>query len=436
MRLSIQATASGDPLAGTVPRNLGAASSGLGGALLPAVAAAVILTACSGGGGTASNSVLPGVPGSVLAQAAARSNGALSPDAVTYTSLYSFKGGSDGTNPYAGLVDVNGTLYGTTEIGGTGDDGTVFSITTSGAESVLHSFAGGSDGAYPWAGLTDVNGTLFGTENGGVNNLGTVFSITTSGTERILHTFTGPPDGQLSYAGLVDVDGTLYGTTQYGGTGSCGGGCGTVFKITTSGAESVIYSFTNGSDGGYPYAGLLNVKGTLYGTTQEGGASDAGTVFSITTSGKESVLHSFTAGLDGAEPYAGLVNLGGTLYGTTNSGGASNKGTVFSITLSGTETVLHSFTGGSDGGYPYAGLLNVNGTLYGTTAIGGTSKNGGRGTVFKITKAGKESVVYRFQSAPDGANPYAGLIDVGGTLYGTTLAGGASGAGTVFSIGL
>jgi uncharacterized repeat protein (TIGR03803 family) len=407
--------------------------------VFPVVAVVLSLAACSGsGGGSPPNLALPQAPGPVLEQASARSNAdALpAPDIVTYTSLYSFAGGSDGESPYAGLLNVHGTLYGTTELGGASDDGTAFSVTTSGTESVLHSFMGGSDGAYPYARLLDLDGTLYGTVNGGVNNVGTIFSMTTSGTESVLHTFTGPPDGQLSYAGLVDVDGTLYGTTQYGGTGSCGGGCGTVFKITGPGTESVIYSFTNGSDGGYPYAGLISVNGTLYGTTQEGGASGAGTVFSITTSGTESVLHAFTGSpSDGAYPYAGVVNVDGTLYGTTNVGGASNDGTVFSITPSGTETVLYSFKGGSDGAAPYAGLLNVNGTLYGTTAVGGVSKNG-HGTVFKVTKAGKESVVYHFHAAPDGANPYAGLVEVNGVLYGTTIAGGANGAGTVFSLSL
>lgn len=97
----------------------------------------------------------------------------------------------------------------------------------------------------------------------------------------MLHTFTGPPDGQLSYAGLVDVDGTLYGTTQYGGTGSCGGGCGTVFKITKAGKESVVYRFKAAPDGENPYAGLIDVNDVLYGATIGGGASGDGTVFSI-----------------------------------------------------------------------------------------------------------------------------------------------------------
>ena len=136
--------------------------------------------------------------------------------------------------------------------------------------------------------------------------------------------------------------------------------------------ESVLHRFAGGSDGASPLAGLTNVGGTLYGTTGgEGDASDYGTVFKITTSGTESVLHRFAGGSDGASPYAGLTNVGGTLYGTTEGGGASDNGTVFRITTSGKEKVLYSFAGGNDGAYPQAGLTNVGGTLYGTTLLRG-----------------------------------------------------------------
>jgi uncharacterized repeat protein (TIGR03803 family) len=217
---------------------------------------------------------------------------------------------------------------------------------------------------------------------GGANGDGTVFKITTSGTETVLHNFpTGSRDGYFPYAGLLDIKGTLYSTTYTGGENYFG----TVFSITTSGAETVLYSFKGApGDGLFPYAGLLNAKGTLYGATYEGGANYDGTVFSITTSGAETVLYSFKGGSgDGEDPEAGLINVKGTLYGTTyEGGGAAGGGTVFAVTTSGKETLLHSFTGSGDGEYPIAGLIDVSGTLYGTTPAGGANDGG---TVFALS---------------------------------------------------
>jgi uncharacterized repeat protein (TIGR03803 family) len=310
----------------------------------------------------------------------------------TETLLHSF-GGGDGGYPEADLLNVKGTLYGTTYIGGGASSsiGTVFSITPSGTETVLHSFAVDSgDGLEPAAGLLNVEGTLYGTtEQGGANcsgsfGCGTVFAITLSGTETVLHSFGGTGDGGFPKAGLLNVNGTLYGTTAGGGAN----GHGTVFSITTSGTETVLYSFKGGTgDGGYPEAGLLNVNGTLYGTTAIGGTNNGGTVFSITTSGTEAVLYSFKGGTgDGESPAVGLLNVEGTLYGTTAGGGANGHGTVFSITPSGAETVLYSFKGGKDGKEPSAGLLNIKGTLYGTTELGGGSGCGkGCGTIFSLS---------------------------------------------------
>jgi len=206
---------------------------------------------------------------------------------------------------------------------------------------VLHSFAGYNqgDGLEPEAGLINIKGTLYGTTSGGgANCCGTVFSITPSGTETVLHSFGGSGDGGYPYAGLINVKGTLYGTTVSGGSSSCKHntlvGCGTIFSITPSGIERVLHTFAGGSgDGANPYAALLNVNGTLYGTTEEGGVHGHGTVFKVTPRGKETVLHSFGGSGDGAHPYAGLINVKGTLYGTTARGGANNDGTVFSLTL-------------------------------------------------------------------------------------------------------
>src|SRR5579871_2237066 len=251
---------------------------------------------------------------------------------------------------------------------------------------VLYSFAGGHDGANPYAGLINVHGTLYGTTTAGggfgcnSSGCGTAFSITPSGAEQLLYQFGGKKDGSFPYAGLVGVKGTLYGTTDAGGENRCGEfNCGTVFSMTTSGKEKVLYSFGSRSgDGTTPFAALINVNGTLYGTTPGGGAYGNGTVFSITTSGKEKVLYSFgSRSGDGTTPYAALINVNGTLYGTTTGGGAYGNGTIFSTTTPGAEKVLHSFgSRSSDGTSPYAALINVNGTLYGTTAGGGAYGNG------------------------------------------------------------
>jgi uncharacterized repeat protein (TIGR03803 family) len=408
--------------------------SGAGRYALGFCAGVGLLAGCGGGSGTPL-SPSPAGPSTALGTTTAEQTRSH----VRYKVLYSFGGSGDAANPYAGLVDVKGMLYGTTFDGGANGDGTVFSITRSGTETVLYSFKGGpGDGEYPFASLINVKGTLYGTTSeggaycGSTGGCGTVFSITPSGTETVLHSFGGSGDGNGPLAGLINVKGKLYGTTNEGGANNDG----TVFSITVSGKETVRYSFKGGSgDGEFPLPGLINVKGKLYGTTIYGGTNDDGTVFSITPSGKETVLYSFKGGSgDGERPYAGLINVKGTLYGTTHLGGANSYGTVFSISRrSGTETVLYSFKGGSgDGEYPYAGLINVNGTLYGTTIEGGVN---GVGTVFSTTPSGTETVLHSFGGAGDGEYPYyGGLISVKGKLYGTTYYGGASGDGTVFRL--
>jgi uncharacterized repeat protein (TIGR03803 family) len=375
-----------------------------------------------------------------------------------YAVIYLFKGppkGADG--PAAGLTNVNGTFYGTTTGGGSRREGTVFRLTASGQETGLHGFAGApNDGSAPQASLLNVKGTLYGTtQYGGAYKKGTVFTITTSGKETVLYSFRGGSrDGELPLGALLDVNGVLYGTTEAGGSvTSCGGGgCGTVFSITTSGREGVLYKFKANNDGQAPYAGLVNVGGTLYGTTNAGGAHcvsgvACGTVFSITTSGNERVLYSFEgAPTDGQNPQANLINVNGKLYGTTTGGGggacgggSQGCGTVFAITPSGTETVLHSFGNGSDGAVSQAALLDVNGMLYGTTVSGGQS--GSYGTVFEISTSGKERVVHSFDGG-SGAYPQSTLINVEDTLYGTAPLGGNAncfkgfdeGCGLVFSL--
>jgi uncharacterized repeat protein (TIGR03803 family) len=311
--------------------------------------------------------------------------------------LYAFQFGTDGAGPQARLISVKGTLYGTTISGGKHGDGTVFSVTPSGGEQVLYAFKAGNDGVAPAAGLINVNGTLYGTTREGgdtacfAGGCGTVFSVTTSGIETVLHAFSGGSDGATPFAELINVNGTLYGTTISGGSTGCGGyGCGTLFSITPGGTEQVLHAFKGGRrDGCEPVAGLINVNGTLYGTTKSGGIAGCGgkgcgTVFSITPGGTEQVLYAFKGGRsDGCEPVAGLINVNGTLYGTTEYGGAFVRGTVFSVTPKGAENVLYSFEGGkTDGAHPQAGLVSIKGTLYGTTDTAGASRVG---TVFSIT---------------------------------------------------
>ena len=204
---------------------------------------------------------------------------------------------------------------------------------------------------------------------------------------------------------------------------------------------TVIYTFTGGSDGANPLAGFaIDGLGNLYGTATYGGTPGDGVVFKLSASGQETVLHAFTGGTDGANPEASLImDKSGNLYGTTYSGGVSNAGTVFMVTRGGKEKVLHSFAGGTDGASPVAGLTMDNaGNLYGTTTAGGSS---GNGTVFKLavpTVAGgawKESLLYSFGSGTDGTIPVAGVtFDAAGNLYGTTSAGGTYGYGTVFQL--
>jgi uncharacterized repeat protein (TIGR03803 family) len=348
--------------------------------------------------------------------------------------LHSFNSGMDGKYPKAGLVDVAGTLYGMTEVGGTHNGGAVFSVNpTTGVETLVYSFAGEPDGDFPLAGLIDVNGMLYGTTaNGGDANKGTAFSVNpTTGAETVLHSFDSASDGQIPVAGLIDVKGMLYGTTEYGGTV----GAGTVFSLNpTTGTETVLHSFGGAPDGTYPVASLINVKGRLYGTTEIGGTNGSGTVFSLDLkTGAEKVLYSFSGGTDGEYPEGNLIDVNGTLYGTAGLGGAYNYGNVFSLNpTTGAETVLYSFRGGTDGVSPVAGLIDVKGTLYGTTEAGGAHNYG---TVFSVNlTTGAETVLYTFGGRTDGGNPYPGLVKVMGKLYGTTYFGGTYNYGTVFEI--
>jgi uncharacterized repeat protein (TIGR03803 family) len=370
----------------------------------------------------------------------------------TLTTLHNFDG-ADGEEPIAGLVQAtDGNFYGTTDGGGAdGYDGTVFSISTTGTLTTLHSFDG-TDGSQPYAGLVQgADGNYYGTTlEGGANNntcnppfgCGTVFTITPGGILTTLYAFDGM-DGDYPDSELVQAtDGSFYGTTAGGGAN----GHGTVFKITTSGKLTTLHSFDL-ADGGNPHAGLVQgTDGDFYGTTMSGGGFRAtcqarfltgcGTVFKITPSGKLTTLHSFD-GADGTYP-GGLVQASdGNFYGTTAEGGASTNynfnecgygcGTVFKVTPSGTLTTIYSFCSKKqndtclDGNAPSVLIQDTSGMFYGTTAGGGINSSNacvfGCGTVFRFS-VGLGPFVKTL--------PIAGKVGVAVTILGTSLTGATS----------
>lgn len=372
---------------------------------------------------------------------------AIATQAQTFTVLYTFKGGQDGANPFGGLLrDGAGSLFGTTQNGGTHTClgpgcGVVFKLSSSGSESVLFSFTGASSGAGPFAGMiADSQGNLYGTTDVGgghgcssTRGCGTVFKLTSSGSYTLLHGFQGGSDGIQPMDPLVrDSAGNLYGTTHEGGSSNCEGypGCGIVFKLDPFGAETILHVFAGGTDGALPYSGVVRDSlGNLYGATLLGGPFNNGTVFKIDPSGVESVLYSFTGGADGGLPYQALLDSHGNLYGTTSNGGdlscvSYGCGVVFKVNPSGSETVLHTFQGGaSDGSDPVAGVLRD-----AEGNLYGTTERGGAnglGTVYKLDTAGNLTLLHSFTGGSDGWNPYAGLIrDSAGNLYGVTAFGG------------
>lgn len=365
-----------------------------------------------------------------------------------YRLLYSFGAGTDGQMPKAGLIVSHRELYGTTYGGGANGMGTVFKISRTGTEKVLYNFRAANDGTNPSAALTAMNGHLYGTTEYGGNpgNDGTVFRLATNGTETVLHSFAGYPTrgGANPVASLIGVNGTLYGTTENGGGSPCNGkGCGIVFSMNPAGDEKVLHGFVGygGLDGANPVANLIYAHGSFWGTTQHGGGEvvkdrgNAGTIFRINMPHREKVVYIFVYypySSNGCFPQGGLADVKGTLYGTTSGNGIYGGGSVLEYHHPKRPRLLHGFGYGSDGSAPAATLLNVKGTLYGTTAKGGMY---GGGTVFSINPTtGTETVLHSFGNGSDGATPLAGLIDVKGTLYGTTSAGGTNGNGTIFAL--
>jgi uncharacterized repeat protein (TIGR03803 family) len=370
----------------------------------------------------------------------------------------------DGRNPQAQLIgDSSGAFYGTTVYGGDRrcekGCGTVYKLTPSGSryrETILYSFHANPDGAEPFAGLiTDNSGSLYGTTAlGGANGYGTVYKLTPTMhgyRETVLYSFVGNPSGGYPYTSLLeDSSGSLYGTTILYGPANLNDG--TVFKLTRHGSGysfSVLHAFHRFADGAYPDSALIaDASGALYGTAETGGVAvyGSGTVFKLTPDGPNydfSVLHSFIGPSDGALPSGALATDGsGALYGTTFAGGTSGKGIVFKLTPAGgeySESVLHTFTGGDDGHHPAAGvIIDGAGSLFGTTLGTTQGQNPPFGTVFELKPSAggyDYSILHIFEGGPDGMNPQASLIEIGGgRLYGTTSAGGTLGLGTVYRL--
>jgi uncharacterized repeat protein (TIGR03803 family) len=389
--------------------------------------------------------------------------------AQTFSTLSDFNG-PDGAFPYfvALAQGADGAFYGTTGSGGKrsptcGQDGcgTVFKVTPDGILTTLDLTS--AEGFAPAAGvILATDGNLYGTtQSGGAYGRGTVLSLSTMGTLTALYSFCAQegypcPDGSQPTSGLVQgIDNRFYGTTLVGGKSSaCAAneGCGTVFRITSDGELTTIYSFcmqSNCADGNSPQGALVQgIDGSFYGTTYFGGTSQCadgcGTVFKVTPTGKLTILHSFNYYDDGAGPEGLAEASDGSFYGTTHSGGAHGEGTAFGITPGGALTTLYSFcSGGSpcvDGAGPIGTLIQAtDGKLYGLTEFGGAAN---RGTIFQITGEGAITTLHSFDNT-DGAFPEGSLLQAtSGLFYGTADQGGnlacdpADGCGTVFSLSM
>lgn len=388
--------------------------------------------------------------------------------AQTFTTLHSFTNSSDGGIPVAGLVLVNGVLYGTTSQGGQFGGGTIFSINPDGTSfTQLHSFQSSGEGAHPLGDLVPSGGVLYGTASqGGAYGSGTIFQINPDGTGfTVLYSFTAQDtstsansDGASPLEAIV-AGNQLFGTTAHGGP--LGGG--TVFVLNTDGTGFLtLNSFLSGTAGHQERSGVIWSGGNLYGTTEFDGVYGNGSVFTLGTNSTDVTdLYSFSpmnqwSNSDGGFPIAALASSGNTLYGTTISGGALTWGSIFRISTDGTAfTNLHSFgafsknnvSGTNSDGTGTAGPLVVSGRkLYGTASLGGNRDNG---TIFSLNTDGTGfKTLHHFSATSgtsgffgtgtnlDGASPQSSLVLLGGILYGTASAGGRTGNGTIFSMSL
>ncbi|HEY2587063.1 MAG TPA: choice-of-anchor tandem repeat GloVer-containing protein, partial [Tepidisphaeraceae bacterium] len=359
------------------------------------------------------------------------------------TTLASFNG-ANGASPRAGItIDASGNLYGTTYLGGTANDGTVFGIRGGSTAITTVASFNGTNGLGPYAGLTlDASGNLYGTtSSGGANNQGAVFEIASGSTALTTIASFGLNNLAVLPAGYLAIDGSgnLFGTSVLGGSYGTYGGVtslyGTVFEVAAgSSAITVLVSFNN-ADGQQPNGGVtLDPAGNLYGTTGGGGNAFEGTVFEVASGTAAITTLATFNGANGDGPLAGVtIDPLGNLYGTTQGGGANNQGTVFEVARgSTTATAVASFDLAT-GMTPRGGLArDASGNLYGATESGGESQDG---TVFMIAQGSGAVTTLAAFTGTDGAYPYGGVtLDASGNLYGTTYAGGASGYGTVFEI--
>ena len=349
-----------------------------------------------------------------------------------YTDLHDFDTPLLASPQYSGILAQgrDGNLYGTAPSGGTSGRGGIFSITPSGAYSVLQSFD--SSLANPYSGLTlGTDGNFYGTTyNGGTALFGTLFKMSPAGVVTTLHSFAYIEGAGPMAPPIQGLDGNFYGTTSIGGAGY-----GAVYKVTAAGVFTTLYSFDN-THGSTPVAPLiLATDGSFYGTTKVGGTLGLGTAFKITPSGALTVLYNFDT-THGSNIYAPLVQgKDGNFYGTARNGGTLNNGGVaFKLTPARVLTVLHNFnatTNTGDGTLPYAGLVQAaDGSFYSVTSAGGTN---GAGTLYKITPSGSYSTLYSFATAT-GSLPFTTLKQLtSGKLYGEATTGGALGHGALFS---
>jgi uncharacterized repeat protein (TIGR03803 family) len=351
---------------------------------------------------------------------------------------------AEGATPHAGLVLSGSKLYGTTSAGGSGGSGTVFSLSTNGANfTVLKSFSTldpiaytNTDGANPAAALIVSNGMLYGTtQNGGTNGQGTVFALQTNGTGFVnLYHFRNGSDGANPAARLLLSGNTLYGTAENGGDS----GSGTVFSLSTASTGfATLHSFSGtGTDGSGPVAGLVLSGGQLFGTTQAGDSGDGaqdGTVFRVDINGNNFTnLHSFVDS-EGWAPDGELLLSGSTLYGVTST----PIGTVFKLDTDGNnfETVV-AFNGSAGWG-PDGGFVLSDGVLYGVTGAGGMGNSGlGNGVLYRVATDGLDlTALVTFGDFSGASAPATGLVWSGNMLFGTTEYGGVGRSGTLFEIG-
>lgn len=359
----------------------------------------------------------------------------MTPDGSTYTVLKHLSYAADGTNPRGHLVQAaDGNFYGITYGGGANAAGTIFKMTAAGVYTVLRHLNKTTDGGNSYSSLTlGKDGNLYGINyGGGTFSYGTIFKITTAGAFTVLRHLNGPTDGGGSQSDLIQgTDGNFYGMCY--GYGSIGNG--TIFKITPAGVYTVLRNLFSTSDGGHPYGNLFqNSDGLLYGMNRTGGTGGAGTAFKITTAGTYNVLHSFQNETEGGTPNAGFVKGNdGNLYALLSLGGSLTGGTAIKMTMAGAVTTLVNFNGAAKGNAPSESLTKgKDSAYYGTTSGGGAY---GYGTIFKIC-GGSTTVLKSFNKNTDGSVPLGSLIlATDGNFYGMTSEGGNNGGyGTIFKI--